>query len=118
MSHAPTNTKQYSHACEYYIVYTTKAPNIVTVLLVTVYAYIQEGQRGAIYDQACSTFKILCVLRMGGPTKLAGALRVHTYVQAHKDMWISLAVDWWARKPHRDPQMPTCRCPQRQIGKE
>ena len=42
--------------------YTTKAPNIVTVLLVTVYAYIQGGQRGAIYDQACSTFKILCVL--------------------------------------------------------
>ena len=37
MSHTPTNTKWYSHACEYYIVYTTKVPNIVTVLLVTVY---------------------------------------------------------------------------------
>ena len=36
MSHTPTNTKRYSHACEYYIVYTTKVPNIVTVLLVTV----------------------------------------------------------------------------------
>ena len=37
MSHTPTNTKRYSHACKYYIVYTTKVPNIVTVLLVTVY---------------------------------------------------------------------------------
>ena len=35
-SHGLTNAKQYSHTCTYYIVYTTKVPNIVTVLLVTV----------------------------------------------------------------------------------
>ena len=35
MSHAPANTKG-SHACKYYIAYTTKAPNIVIVVLVTV----------------------------------------------------------------------------------
>ena len=36
MSLALTNDKRYSHAYKYYIVYTTKVPNIVTVLLVTV----------------------------------------------------------------------------------
>ena len=36
MSHAPTNTKQDSHALKHYITYTTKVPNIVTVLLLTV----------------------------------------------------------------------------------
>ena len=36
MSHGLTNAKRYFYTCTYYIVYTTKVPNIVTVLLVTV----------------------------------------------------------------------------------
>ena len=50
MLHAPTNTKRYSHACEYYIVYTTKVPNIVTVLLVTVYP-MSDRHRTTLRDE-------------------------------------------------------------------